>query len=229
MNGPTDNDDKDDNGLYGPSESDIERFNREDEDYLDRRKSDARSALWKLVAGAVFMLLVASMFLNVLLPAFSRGRHVDTGPERIPATVTRVMDGRTIGVEVDGVERVVRYIGVETPLFGDPWYEVATAANTQWLLGQSVLIEADEVDTDSEGRLLRYVWLDGSMINLNLVATGLSKVDRFGRNQRYSDHFDDLEQAARSQNLGIWAPLEGERSAYLPGSTALSPAASSQL
>lgn len=229
MNGPTDNDEKDDNGLYGPSESDIERFNREDEGYLDRRKSDARSALWKLVAGAVLMLLVASMFLNVLLPAFSRARHVDTAPERISATVTRVLDGRTIGVEINGVERTVRYIGVETPLFGDPWYEVAIAANTQWISGQQVMIEADDVDMDSEGRLLRYVWLDGSMINLNLVAVGLSTVDRFGQNQRYSDHFDDLEQAARSQNLGIWAPVEGERSARLHDLTAPSLPASSQL
>ncbi len=215
MNGPTDNNDKDENGLYGPSESDIERFNREDSDYLHQRKREARSALWKLVAGGVFMLLVASMFLNVLLPAFSRTRHIDTGPERIAANVIRVLDGRTIGIEIDGVESIVRYIGVETPIFGNPWYEVAIAANTQWMLGQQVLIEADNQDADAEGRLLRYVWIDGAMVNLNLIASGLSEASTSGPNRRYGAIFDQVEQTARSQNLGIWTEIEAERSALL--------------
>lgn len=229
MNGSTDNDEKDDNGLYGPSESDIERFNREDSDYLYQRKRDARSALWKLIAGGVFIIIVASMFLNVLLPAFSRVRRVDNVLERVPATVTRVLDGRTIGIEINGVESTVRYIGVETPVFGDPWYEVAIAANTQWTSGQQVLLEADELDADAEGRLLRYVWLDGAMVNLNLVATGLAKAARFGPNRRYGPVFDEVEQAARSKQQGIWALIEGEQSARIRTPAAPSPAANSQL
>lgn len=214
MTGPNDTDDhgSDDlGGLHGPSESDIERFNREDADYLVQRKRDARSALWKLIAGGVFMLLVASMFLNVLLPAFSRNRHVDTGPVRTPGTVTRVFDGRTIGVQVNGVEQTIRYIGVETPIFGDRMYQLAIDANRQWLLGQDVLLEADERDADREGRLLRYVWLDGGMINHSLIAVGLSKSVDSGDNDRYAELFNDAEATARESAIGIWEQVESER------------------
>lgn len=218
MNGLQDNDGKDENGLYGPSRSDIERFGHREEDeaaHLLRHRRAARTALWKLVAGAVFILLVASMFLNVLLPAFSRVRQADAPPERTPATVTRIFDGRTIGIEIDGVESTVRYISVETPVFGDPLYELAIAANRQWLFGQQVLLEADDLNADAEGRLLRYVWLDGAMVNLNLVATGLAKASTIGPNNRYVDVFVEVEQAARSQGLGVWAERDGERSAAL--------------
>jgi micrococcal nuclease len=221
MNGPNDNE-KDTNGLFGPSESDLERFGGEDEQddlseegYLLHRKREARSALWKLIAGAVFMLLVASMLLNVLLPALSRVRRTESAPERVPAVVTRVFDGRTIAIEIDGIESTVRYIGVETPVFGDPLYELAIAANREWTIGQQVLLEADEQNADAEGRLLRYVWLDGAMINLNLLATGLSKVTAFNDNERYRDVFREVEEGARSQNLGIWKQPENERSASL--------------
>lgn len=215
MTGPEDNERDDLDGLHGPSESDIERFNREDADYLDERKRDAKAAFWKLIAGGVFMLLVASMVLNVLLPAFSRNRPIQTGPERIPAMVTQVFDGRTIRVDIDGVERTVRYIGVETPIFGDRFYNLAIDANTQWILGQDVLLEADELDSDKEGRLLRYVWLGDAMINLNLIAVGLSRSVESGQNDRYSEQFSEAEDAARSNSIGIWETVEPERSAGL--------------
>ncbi len=219
MAGPDDNEKDDLGGLYGPTESDIERFNREDAEYLDQRKRDAKSALWKLLAGAVFIIFVSAMFLNVLSPAFTRTRSVDTGPERIPGTVKQVFDGRTISVEIDGIERTVRYIGVETPLFGDRLYDLVIAANREWLLGQEVLLEADEQDSDREGRLLRYVWLDGGMVNVNLIALGLSKFDDTGENDRYAEFFGNAESSARDEGRGLWAPVEGERSAALQDMT----------
>ncbi len=214
MTGLEDKEKDENGGLYGPTESDIERFNREDSDYLDERKRDAKSALWKLIAGGVFMLLVASMFLNVLLPAFSRNRQVDRTPVRIAGTVTRVFDGRTIGVEIDGLEHTVRYIGVDTPVFGDRFYDLAIAANRQWIFGQRVLLEADELDANSEGHLLRYVWLDDAMVNLNLVAVGLSRAITNGPNDRYDELFIEFEDTAKSQDIGIWEGVEAQRSAH---------------
>lgn len=201
--------------LHGPSEADMERFNREDGDYLDERRSEAKSALWKLITGAVIILIASAMFLNVLLPAFSRNGQIDTGPDLVPATVLRVFDGRTIRVEIEGIEQTVRYIGVEIPQFGDPYYDVATEANRQWLIGQEIQLEADDQDEDPEGRLLRYVWLDGAMVNLNLVAVGLSSADVFGPNDRYNNVLLAAEESARSQRLGIWTEFEPGPSASL--------------
>lgn len=224
MTGPKDTDENDHEpeshdfgGLYGPTKSDMERFNRDDAEYLDQRKRDARTALWKLVAGAIVILFAAAMILNVLGPAFGSNRTIEVGPERVPATVTQVFDGRTISVQVDGIEQTVRYIGVETPPFGDPFYQLAIDASRQLLLGQEVLLEADEMDRDRQGRLLRYVWLDGGMINHSLIASGFSRQADSGVNTRYSHHFANAEAAARADGIGIWEPLDPERSAGLAG------------
>jgi len=161
----------------------------------------------------VFLLLVGSMFMNVLQPLFSRSGTAETRPNRTPATVTQVIDPRTITVEVDGIVHTVRYIGLDTPLFGDPYYDVGIAANNSWLLGKQVELEADAQDADREGRLLRYVWLDQAMVNLNLIAVGLSRWDDSGQNGRYSQVFKEAEDIARSQEIGIWAPLDPEQAA----------------
>ncbi len=217
MTGPDDNEHENFQGLHGPSESDIERFNREDAEYLDDRKRQIKSAVWKLIAGAVFIIVVASMLLNVLIPAFTSNRPVVVEPERTPATVLRVFDGRTISVDVGGIERTIRYIGIEIPEFGDPLYDVAIEANRQWLAGQEVLLEADEQDVDSQGRLLRYVWFEGGLVNEILVASGLARVDASGPNDRYSDALRASEANARARELGIWDGTTPERTARIPG------------
>ena len=212
MTGPSDNDPDENEKLHGPSLADIERFNREDADILDDRRRAAKTAAWKLVGGALFMLIAASMILNVLLPALARNR-VDTD-ERVlvPATVTGVIDGRTLIVEIAGAQQTVRYIGVETPFYGEPFYDIATATNSSWVLGHQVGLESDERDTDIEGRLLRYVWLEDAMINLNLIAVGLSRAGQSEQNIRYFELFKDAEQIARSQSRGIWQDAEPVRS-----------------
>jgi micrococcal nuclease len=144
------------------------------------------------------------MLLNVIVPVFGGDREVITGPERVPATVTRMFDGRTIAVDINGIEHTVRYIGLDIPEYGNVYYELAIEANRQWIGGQEVLLESDKIETDSEGRLLRYVWFGEAMINLNLLASGLAKASATDANNRYSDYFHDLEAQARSRNIGIW-------------------------
>jgi endonuclease YncB( thermonuclease family) len=205
MTGSHDNNDRyDDDDLYGPSEADLERFNREDRKPESPGIRRIRIALWKLIAGLVITILVASMLLNVIVPVFGGDREVITGPERVPATVTRMFDGRTIAVDINGIEHTVRYIGLDIPEYGNVYYELAIEANRQWIGGQEVLLESDKIETDSEGRLLRYVWFGEAMINLNLLASGLAKASATDANNRYSDYFHDLEAQARSRNIGIW-------------------------
>jgi endonuclease YncB( thermonuclease family) len=152
----------------------------------------------------MFILFAASMVLNVFLPALTR----DAGPnphQRVSGRVTDVIDGRTIKVEVDGVEHTVAYIGVEPPLSGERFYEASIAANEAWLNGREVELEADEQDKDPQGRLLRYVWLDNAMVNLDIVGVGLARAADSGPNDRYADLFQQLEDSARAQGLGIWS------------------------
>ena len=65
-------------------------------------------------------------------------------------------------------------------------------------------LERDAVDSDAQGRLLRYVYLDGSMVNAALIAVGMGTAAT-GQNVRYAEGFRRLEAQARSEQLGIWA------------------------
>ena len=74
----------------------------------------------------------------------------------VPARVSRVVNGDTIEVEVDGEAHRVRYIGVDAPERDWPEYHsAATDLNLGLLEGESICLEPDENDKDPHGSLLR--------------------------------------------------------------------------
>ena len=92
------------------------------------------------------------------------------------ATVVRVVDGDTIVVDRGRGEEKLRYIGIDTPETVKPGSPVewmgpeASAANKALVAGRHVTMEKDVSETDQYGRLLRYVWLDGTtMVNAVLA------------------------------------------------------------
>ena len=99
------------------------------------------------------------------------------GCSSLPATarVTRVIDGDTI--IIDGGYRV-RYIGIDTPevypvveAFGiEAWQ-----ANRRLVEGREVRLQSDVSETDKYGRLLRYVYVDNTFVNAELVKQGLAR------------------------------------------------------
>ena len=116
--------------------------------------------------------------------------------------VTRVIDGDTI--EIEGGYHV-RYIGIDTPEKGDALYGEATQANRNLVEGRKVHLEADVEDKDDSGRLLRYVWLDNTMVNAELVRLGYAYSYSYPPNVKYQAYFLQLEREAREQKLGLWS------------------------
>ena len=116
--------------------------------------------------------------------------------------VTRVIDGDTI--EIEGGYRV-RYIGIDTPERGEPCYFEATEANRSLVEGKRVRLEKDIEDKDEYGRLLRYVWVDDTMANAELVRLGYAYSYSYPPNLKYQTYFLQLEKKARGQRLGLWS------------------------
>jgi micrococcal nuclease len=127
-----------------------------------------------------------------------------------PATVTRVVDGDTIRVEMDGEEFRVRYIGIDTPETVDPRRPVqcfghdASERNRQLVEGKIVGLEKDVSDTDAFGRLLRYVWVGDQMTNAALVEEGFALASTYPPDVRYADQFASLQAQARENVRGLW-------------------------
>lgn len=134
-------------------------------------------------------------------------------PELTPARVTRVIDGDTIEVEIDGTTYDVRYIGIDTPETVHPDKPVqcfgpeASARNKELVEGQMVGLEKDVSETDRFGRLLRYVWVGDEMVNAALVRDGYAQVSTFPPDVRHQDLFLQLQREAREAGRGLWGAV----------------------
>jgi len=125
------------------------------------------------------------------------------------ATVTKVIDGDTIVVNIAGSEYRVRYIGVDTPesttrqeCFG----REAARFNRSLVNGQTLRLEQDVNDTDRFGRLLRYAYLpDGRMVNEVLVREGYALARSYPPDVKYQERLRAAEREARQAQRGLWA------------------------
>jgi len=115
--------------------------------------------------------------------------------------VTRVIDGDTI--EIEGGAKV-RYIGIDAPEIGEPYYLEAEEANCNLVEGKKIRLEKDVEDKDKYGRLLRYVWVDDIMVNAELVRLGYAYCYSYPPNLKYQTYFLQMEKEAREHKRGLW-------------------------
>lgn len=124
------------------------------------------------------------------------------------AIVARIVDGDTLELS-DG--RKLRYIGIDTPETKHPRLGVecfgkeAAARNGELVLNREVGLEKDVSEVDRYGRLLRYVWLDGRMVNEQLVAEGFAQAVSFPPDIKYQDQLRVAEAQARDSKIGLWS------------------------
>ena len=144
-------------------------------------------------------------------PALSETSTGTPSVVRIRAEVISVTDGDTIRVRINGQSVPVRYIGIDTPETVDPRQDVqcfgreASARNAQLVAGKVVELEKDVSETDQFQRLLRYVYVDGKMVNEELVRGGFARSSSYPPDVKYQDRFRALEAEARAQSVGLWA------------------------
>lgn len=167
--------------------------------------------------------MVAVLFAGVLIgggfrtntPAAPAGDHtanvikeaVPKNENAVLVKVVRVIDGDTI--EIEGEERL-RYIGIDTPETVDPRKPVqcfgveASNKNKELIEGKMVRLEKDITNRDKYNRLLRYVWVDDTLINLELVKRGFAYSYSYPPDIKYQDLFVQAQQEARDAKRGLW-------------------------
>jgi len=119
-------------------------------------------------------------------------------------TVTKVIDGDTIETYINGKSVRVRYIGIDTPERGECYYREATTKNKELVEGKTISLEKDITDTDRYGRLLRYVYVDGTSVNGELVRLGYARAKRYPPDIKHQDELERFEKEAKSAGLGLW-------------------------
>ncbi|PIP24475.1 MAG: nuclease [Candidatus Moranbacteria bacterium CG_4_9_14_3_um_filter_40_7] len=132
--------------------------------------------------------------------------------------VSRVIDGDTI--EIEGGERV-RYIGIDTPETVDPRKPVqcfgveASNKNKEMVVGKTVRLEKDTTDRDKYKRLLRYVYVGDTFINLEMVKQGFAYSYSYPPDIKFQKEILAAQQEAEKNKNGLWnaCPLDAGRSA----------------
>lgn len=120
---------------------------------------------------------------------------------RTTQLVYRVIDGDTI--ELQSGERV-RLIGINTPESGQKCYTEATNRLKDLVEAKEIRLEKDVTDKDQYGRLLRYVFVDGSFVNLLLVREGYANVYTVSPDVKYSTNITQAEGLAKQENGCLW-------------------------
>lgn len=138
------------------------------------------------------------------------GASLDFNPTKYKTKVIRVIDGDTIKIEGD---KVVRYIGIDTPETVHPSKPVqcygkeASDKNRELVEGKEIKLEKDISETDKYDRLLRYVWLGDMLVNEYLTREGYAYSSAYPPDVKYQDRFLEAQKLAREEKRGLWGEV----------------------
>lgn len=131
--------------------------------------------------------------------------------------VSRVVDGDTVVLAIDGVDTTVRLIGVDAPEKSDarkaaePFAAESSEFLTNLLAGEEVFVEDNEgpQKTDRYGRHLCYLYRspDGLFVNIEIIRQGYGHALTEYPFQ-HLERFRATEAQARDAKRGLWAPEE---------------------
>ena len=155
---------------------------------------------------------------EMVLPS-DTAQPADTAPVTLPAglaactaqnttsesgLVVGVVDGDTIDVIINGQSQRVRYIGVNTPEQGQPFYEEALAFNQNLVLNKTVTLLKDTSEVDPYDRLLRYVVVEDIFVNQALVDMGYAEALAYAPDTACVSVLESAQHQAQTAKIGLW-------------------------
>lgn len=147
-----------------------------------------------------FIVLIAVAVLSVaIFSYFLLNKNLENNKTTV--TVAKVIDGDT--VELANGKRV-RLIGIDSPEQGQYYYNEAKDRLKELVEGKNVILEYDVSNTDKNGRLLRYIFVDDFFVDLELVKEGYANVYIVSPDIKYSSQLLEAENFAKESGLGIW-------------------------
>ncbi|MEQ1638563.1 MAG: thermonuclease family protein [Methylococcales bacterium] len=121
--------------------------------------------------------------------------------ETLEGRVIAITDGDTITVlSTDKQQVKVRLDSIDSPEKKQAFGTAAKKALSDMVFNKQVVIESSKIDR--YGRTVGTIWVDGLLVNLEMVKTGMAWVYRkYATNQAYYD----AEEIAKSDKVGLWS------------------------
>lgn len=113
-----------------------------------------------------------------------------------------IINGETFTLS-DG--KSVRLIGIDAPEAGETCSIEATQKLASLIAGETVYLETDVSETDQYNRLLRYVYVNGILVNDRLVYDGYAYAVSYPPDTAYASQLADAEKNAIDNSRGcLW-------------------------
>lgn len=133
------------------------------------------------------------------------------------ATLDTCLDGDTAIFEVNGLDIITRFLAIDTPETShptiglEPWGNPAKNYTCDKLTNATeIIIETDpESDIfDHYDRLLGWIWVDGELLNYDLVENGYAYVKYLYGDYAYTENFIVAEKRAREQEIRVHGEVD---------------------
>jgi micrococcal nuclease len=167
--------------------------------------------------GKRFFIVTLLVTLAAVVAVFCAGLGIKSYREKaamhsFEAVVAKVVDGDTVWT--DRGEKI-RLLGIDTPELHHPDYPVQAFAQQAKdyvagrILGKKCIFEYSDFDHyDKYGRTLAFIYLDGDLINAEIVKKGLGYASP-NKNIPRTREFLVLENIAKKFRAGLWEYQEG--------------------
>lgn len=141
--------------------------------------------------------------------------NLNTNNQYTYYSITEVVDGDTVKVNISGTNETLRLIGLDTPETVDPRKPVqcfgkeASNKGKELLIGKKVRIEKDSTqgDKDKYGRTLAYIYTEGGLFyNKYMIEQGYAHEYTYSTPYKYQAEFKQAQKTAEQNKAGLWSP-----------------------
>ena len=127
-------------------------------------------------------------------------------------TFSKCVDGDTAYFIVDKEEIKFRFLAIDTPetvntnVSEEPFGKEASDFTCNKLTNaKEIVFEYESSKTDKYGRTLAWIWVDGSLLQKEIIENGYGKVAYIYGNYKYTDSLCLYENKAIENKLNVWS------------------------
>lgn len=134
----------------------------------------------------------------------------------------KCIDGDTADFVIDGEVKKVRFLAIDTPETKHPTKgeepfgkEASNFTCNELKNAKDISLEYEENKTDKYDRVLAWVFLDGNLLQENLIKKGYAKVAYLYGEYKYTSTLKKEENNAKKNRVGIWGDYKEDYTNYI--------------
>ena len=140
-----------------------------------------------------------------------------TSSDKEVVELVKCVDGDTATFKIDGKNKKVRFLGIDTPESVHPYKEVEEYGKDASEYTCNILKNANTIElsyennlskTDKYGRILAWVWADNEKKKKKLISIGYAEVKYIYANNSKLDLLYKAEKKAQDEKIGIWTDYQ---------------------